>query len=67
MISEKIINDETKYVKDAIYSILKECNINFDNIKLFFQNDLNLPNRIFCVRKENRCLLTFFDQSCNCS
>lgn len=52
MISEKIINDETKYVKDAIYSILKECNINFDNIKLFFQNDLNLPNRIFCVRKE---------------
>ncbi len=23
MISEKIINDETKYVKDAIYSILK--------------------------------------------
>ena len=35
MISEKIINDETKYVKDAIYSILKECNINFDNIKLF--------------------------------
>lgn len=38
MISEKIINDETKYVKDAIYSILKECNINFDNIKLFFQN-----------------------------
>ena len=28
MISEKIINDETKYVKDAIYSILKECNIN---------------------------------------
>lgn len=52
MISEKIINYETKYVKDAIYSILKECNINFDNIKLFFQNDLNLPNRIFCVRKE---------------
>ena len=49
MISEKIINEEIEYIRTALYSNLKQY---INKTKLFFQNDKNLPNRIFCIRKE---------------
>ncbi len=49
MISEKIINEEIEYIRTALYSNLEQY---INKTKLFFQNDKNLPNRIFCIRKE---------------